>query len=263
MKCKREEELYMIIDYLECLLDIGKVCLRFTDFTMKEFFTDDKGKRKDTVDAADLYFCYTPAYRKDFDIIKQVVETCDLFGIKYLERSQNDLRACVYGLEGPLTVHYRANFEFLMEKMRQRFDHVKDEIKEKISLLNPAEIDRLNEAIHCFLEGCYYSSVAMSVHAIEFRLFSLMMSICPDSKLEELTLGQLIREYLNNKETYGNVIPKKHEPLLEHCNTYRIFSVHPKKEQINKPIASSILNMTFLFLLDKKLVEKAKKLEAI
>jgi len=129
--------------------------------------------------------------------------------------------------------------------------------------LNLNEIDRLNEAIHCFLEGCYYSSVAMSVSAIEFRLFSLMMSICPDPKLKELTLGQLIREYLDDKQKYGSVIPKKHEPLLEHCNTYRIFSVHPKKEEINKPIASSILNMTFLFLLDKKLVKKAKKVEAI
>ena len=129
--------------------------------------------------------------------------------------------------------------------------------------MNLNEIDRLNEAIHCFLEGCYYSSVAMSVSAIEFRLFSLMMSICPDPKLKELTLGQLIREYLDDKQKYGSVIPKKHEPLLEHCNTYRIFSVHPKKEEINKPIASSILNMTFLFLLDKKLVKKAKKVEAI
>jgi len=68
---------------------------------------------------------------------------------------------------------------------------------------------------------------------------------------------------LDDKQKYGSVIPKKHEPLLDHCNTYRIFSVHPKKEEINKPIASSILNMTFLFLLDKKLVQKAKKLEAI
>ena len=103
----------------------------------------------------------------------------------------------------------------------------------------------------------------MSVSAIEFRLFSLMMAICPDPKLEELTLGQLIREYLDNKQKYGNVIPKKHEHLLDHCNIYRIFSVHPKKEEINKPIASSILSMTFLFLLDKKLIEKAKEIEAI
>ena len=146
--------------------------------------------------------------------------------------------------------------------MKKAFRRAKNEIREAISNLNPEEIDRLNEAIHCFLEGCFYSSVAMSVSAIEFRLFSLMVSMCPDSKLEELTLGQLIREYLDNKQKYGSVIPKKHEPLLEHCNTYRIFSVHPKKEEINKPIASSILNMTFLFLLDKKLAKKAEGTEA-
>lgn len=85
-----------------------------------------------------------------------------------------------------------------------------------------------------------------------------MTTANPKSKLKELTLGQLIREYLENKEKYGNIIPKKHEPLLEHCNIYRVFSVHPKREEISKPIASSILNMTFLFLLDKKLAKKSK-----
>jgi len=68
-----------------------------------------------------------------------------------------------------------------------------------------------------------------------------------------LTLGQLINEYLDNKEKYGKIIPKKYEPLLEYCNTYRIFSVHPKKEKINKSVATSILHMTFQFLLDKEL----------
>ena len=96
----------------------------------------------------------------------------------------------------------------------------------------------------------------MSVSAIEFRLLSLMTYGNPEAKLEQLTLGQLIREYLDNKKKYSNVIPKKHEPLLNHCNVYRIFSVHPKREEINKPIANSILNMTFMFLLDKDLAEK-------
>jgi len=94
----------------------------------------------------------------------------------------------------------------------------------------------------------------MSVSAIEFRLLSLMTSTCQDARLERMTLGQLINEYLNNKDKYRRIIPEKHEPLLEHCNTYRIFSVHPKKERINKSVATSILHMTFQFLLDKDLV---------
>ena len=250
-------------DYLQHLLDIGKLCRDFENCIMERFFTDDKGAQMDRVMDYETYFCYTPIYRKDFDIIKRIVEICDIFGIEYLERNKENLRNYAYFLEDFRRVGERTYFEEFLKRIRTRFGHVEDELKEKISLLNSAEMDKLNEAIHCFLEGCYYSSVAMSVSAIEFRLLSLMMSICPDPKLEELTLGQLIREYLDNKQNYGSVIPKKHEPLLEHCNTYRIFSVHPKKEEINKPIASSILNMTFLFLLDKKLVEKVKEVEAI
>jgi hypothetical protein len=102
----------MIIDYLECLLDIEKVCLRFKDCGLEQFFTDDKGKRKDEVDTTDLYFCYTPAYRTDFDIIKQVVEICDLFGIKYLERSQQDLRAVVHTERGSARCQNWKEFRF-------------------------------------------------------------------------------------------------------------------------------------------------------
>jgi hypothetical protein len=68
-----------------------------------------------------------------------------------------------------------------------------------------------------------------------------------------LTLGQLIKEYTDHKEKYDNVIPKKHEALLDYCNTYRVFSVHPKKEKITRAIATSILCMTCNFLFDKKL----------
>jgi hypothetical protein len=253
----------MINDYLQSLLNMEKLCHDFEYSTKERFFTDSKGVQMARVSDIETYFCFTPAYRKNFDIIKRIVDTCDIFGIKYLERNKERLVKYVHLLEEHNRISYRSYFEEMIKKIRTGFNNVKNEIKEKISLLNPAEIDRVNEAIHCFLEGCYYSSVAMSVHAIEFRLFSLMMSICPDPKLEELTLGQLIGEYLDDKQKYGSVIPKKHEPLLDHCNTYRIFSVHPKKEEINKLVASSILNMTFLFLLDKKLAKKAEEAKVI
>jgi len=251
-------------DYLQQIVAMDTLCQSFRESVIDAFFRYPIGEGlKATVDLENKFFCFTPKYQTEFQIIKRIIEISDIFGIQMLERCKPQLMEHSYHLGNPESVKSRENFEFHINEILLYFYNAKDEITEKISLLNPAEIDRLNEAIHCFLEGCYYSSVAMSVHAIEFRLFSLMMAICPDPKLEELTLGQLIREYLDDKQTYGSVIPKKHEPLLEHCNTYRIFSVHPKKEEINKPIASSILNMTFLFLLDKKLVEKAKKIEAI
>jgi len=146
-----------------------------------------------------------------------------------------------------------------VDYIKDVFINAKDEIDKKISLLDPAEKERFNEAIHCFLEGCYYSTVAMSVSAIEFRLLNLMKSVNPDPQLEELTLGQLIREYLDNKGKYKNIMPKKHESLLTLCNTYRVFSVHPKKEEIGKRIATSVLNLTFDFLLDEKLIGNLRK----
>lgn len=250
-------------DYLQYLLDFETLCLTFKEIVIDYYFTDSTGSKRDKVDTSDTYFCFTPKYQQLFKIIKGIVEICDIFGIKNFEKCKNEITNNVVLLEEPQNIQDGNAFEYYIDTIIGYFRSEKKEIEDKITPLKAHEIARLNEAIHCFLEGCYYSSVAMSVSAIESKLFSLMMSTCYDPKLKELTLGQLIREYLDDKQKYGNVIPKKHETLLDHCNTYRIFSVHPKKEEINKSIANSILNMTFLFLLDKKLVEKVKEAEAI
>lgn len=243
-------------DYLQHLSNMEKLCDDFRLFTINNWFKDSTGHVQDRVDIDATYFCFAPAYQQHLDIIRGIVDICDMFGIQHLERRKEELVRRVHFLEDYTRVQKRTEFDYNLKKIKTYFGQVRDKIEEKISLVNPAEMDRLNEAIHCFIEGCYHSAVAMSVSAIEFRLYSLMMSTCPNPKLEELTLGQLIREYLDNKQKYGKVIPKKHEPLLEHSNTYRVFSVHPKKEEINKPIANSILNMTFTFLLDKNLARK-------
>jgi len=87
---------------------------------------------------------------------------------------------------------------------------------------------------------------------MELALLS-MTSVSSDPKLAKITLGRLINEYLDNNDEYRKIIPKKYEPLLEYCNTYCVFSVHPKKEKISKSVATSIIHMTFQFLLDKEL----------
>jgi len=48
------------------------------------------------------------------------------------------------------------------------------------------------------------------------------------------------------------------EPLLQLCNTYRTFSVHPKKLKIKPTLAGSILNLSIEFLTDQD-----TKLEAV
>ena len=247
-------------NYLQEMSDVENLLEKFKKGITKQYFTHQKGSSlKSKVDSQDSFYCWQPYYRQSFDIIKIITQICDFLDIKQLETKSEKLKKMTHFLETPLVIEKRRDFLLLVEEIQKIFSKAKEKVKEKISLLHDTEIDRLNEAIHCFSEGCYYSAVAMSVSAIEYRLLSLMMSTCSELKLKELTLGQLIREYLDDKKKYGNVIPKKHEPLLNHCNTYRIFSVHPKKEKINKPVASSILNMTFLFLLDKKLKREIKE----
>lgn len=249
------DEMNMKEDYLQNMLKIPELCQKLREKVEKLFYKKDGSVSQMGKGG---FFCFYPLYHQLFDPIERVVEICDLFGIRDLERSKLTLNWWLPVLKNPNLLGDKSNFEGALGNVERAFGGVKNKIEAEILLLDSEEADRLNEAIHCFLEGCYYSTIAMSVSAIESRLFSLMTSANPKSKLKELTLGQLIREYLENKEKYGNVIPKKHEPLLEHCNIYRVFSVHPKKEEINKPIASSILNMTFLFLLDKKLAKKSK-----
>ena len=239
--------------YIQILLEMEKNCKEFKKSTVDNFF-EEAGS-----EVLQGYFCYTQLYQSQLKPIKGLAQVIEIFGIDVLERNKDALLIVINQLENPLLVEDRNHFEYLIDVLLEVFSEktVQEAVRHKLSILKPEETDRLNEAIHCFLGDCNYSTVAMSVSAIEFRLLSLMTSIHSDSNLYEMTLGQLIGEYLSNKKKYGRIIPKKYEPLLEHCNTYRIFSVHPKKEKINKSIATSIFHMTFQFLLDKKLAQKA------
>jgi len=136
------------------------------------------------------------------------------------------------------------------------FRIAKKEIKNKIKMLDNQEKNRLNEAMNCFIEDCYYSCIAMSVSAIEFRLFKLMSKENPkkSKELEKKTFGALIQEYSKHKKDYNNIIPEKYNSLFKLCNAYRIFSVHPKREKVTKGSAVSILNLTNIFLFDEKMI---------
>lgn len=233
-------------------------CNQFRSSIIDVCFRDDRTNKLLSTPSNFLY-CWTPRYQEQWQILQGIIEMCDMLGIQHLEERKPHLMERIMFLNTPDSIPNRSYFETYIDYIRQIFKEVEKEVIEKLHLLNKEEATRLNEALNCYIEGCNYAAVAMSVSVIEFRLLSLMTSKCPDPKLEELTLGQLIREYLDNKKKYGNIIPKKHEPLLEHCNTYRIFSVHHKKEKITRPIATSIINMTFTFLLDEKLKRKAEE----
>jgi hypothetical protein len=134
------------------------------------------------------------------------------------------------------------------------FKNAKSDLNQEIDLLDKDEKDRLNEALNCYVNELNYSAIVMGVSAIESRLYSLMKGKQPAaSRLEKMPLGALINEYIEHEEDYEYAIPNKHMPLLEYCNNYRIFSIHPKKEKITRSNATVILCMTCSFLFDKNM----------
>ncbi|MDD2777338.1 MAG: hypothetical protein PHI16_00395 [Methanocellales archaeon] len=205
-------------------------------------------------------FCYYPHYRKRFDLLKGITEICDMFGVKHLEENKNALRGHIQRLNDPAHLSERSKFEENISFVKNIFQVSEKEIIERLSVLSPTETKRLDESLHCYLEGCNNSTVAMAVCAIEYRLLALMKSTqSKGTQIDDMTLGQLMKEYLDNKEKYGNIIPKRHEPLLELCNTHSIFSVHPKKETITRPVTITVLSSTLDFLLDPELIKTPKE----
>jgi hypothetical protein len=242
--------------YIQALLNMERICKEFKEKMVSLPYKDPEAQ---FITRSGL-LCFTPVYQSSLRVIKGVIEMIELFDIEILELYKKNLLEQISVLESPNYVKNEKYFKYSMDRLIEIFSekNTKKEIQDKLSILSSEEISRLNEAIHCFLEGCNYSAIAMSVSAIEFRLLSLMLVVSRDPKLEKMTLGQLINEYLNNKGRYMKIIPQKYEPLLEHCNTYRVFSVHPKKEKMNKSLATSILHMTFQFLLDQEPSRKVK-----
>jgi predicted butyrate kinase (DUF1464 family) len=85
------------------------------------------------------------------------VELSDIFGIEHLEKNRNELLRNVHFLEDDTRVSDRVFFEGCVERIKTYFSNVKEELTKKISVLNDDEIERLNEAIHCFL-ACMHLS---------------------------------------------------------------------------------------------------------
>ena len=243
--------------YLFDMQNVEALFDRFEEEILHIFFASGKSEK-----ASDDQYFYTPRFLQLFNPIEHVIDACGVFNIKAITKNEDFIGERVYGLKDRSLP--RDIFKMLVSDIESVFRTAREEIEHLCSILDETETSRINEAIHDFFEGCYYSSVAMSVCAIESRLLKLMASAksSEEEKLEDMTLGQLIREYLNNKEDYKSKIPEEHGHLLELCNTYRIFSVHPKEVEITKNKASAILNLSIAFLTDEKTQIAGKNGEA-
>jgi hypothetical protein len=238
------------IDYLDWVSEIDAWCDQYKEDILKAFFWDNKTNKpleKPLHSLASL----TPRYRKGLDGLTRFIEVWDIMGIPNLEIAKQNIRISIHLIDSPLIT--RHTFENMIDSIIHDFIPIKGSVKEATSRLQPIEKERLDEAIHCYFEGCNYSVVAMSVCAIESRLLALMKSASTSEEckeLDELPLGALIRRYLS-EDRYRQLIHKKHRPLLELCNTYRVFSVHPKPETVPKSTSDAILRLAISFLLEQ------------
>jgi len=166
-----------------------------------------------------------------------------------------------------------ATYKIFKENLKEIIDIIKaneKRFKEKVNKLTCEECIRLDEALNSLENHCYFSSVVMSVSSVEARLHYLFRKI--DKKIykkefERSTLGQIVQVFDEKNQKYSDpkfnklkkILPKKHRPLLELINTYRVYSAHPKGIKIDYKIAQSILNLSFSFLLDDEM-KLSKKL---
>lgn len=189
------------------------------------------------------------------------MQLCELLKLEVLRSHQRGILLSANALQIPRDIPKLEDFRVHLYYIKSAFLLAGEEILNLCSAFDDEEKMRINEAIHNYLEDCNYSCVAMSVSAVESRLVKLMCLVSPDSKqkLENKTLGQLVAEYLSNKSKYRNVVPNKHDHLLQLCNTYRIYSVHPKKERIKPTVAGSILTLAIEFLTDEDTKPEAVK----
>lgn len=243
-------------NYLYCINGIVNICSQF-DINIKDVYFSSQNI---------LYaYCWTSYYQKRFNIIKSCIKLCELIRFPSLRGYYDDLKEAMISLERPSDIASYENFRSYLNHISSILALAKNEIFIFYTSIDEDEKERVNEAIHALFDECNYSCIAMSVSAVESRLLKLMSGIKPDSinKLTKLTLGQLITEYVENPIAYKNIVPAKHEPLLEMCNTYRVFSVHPKKEKITTAVAQSIFLLAITFLTDKdmQLPEVEKRLK--
>lgn len=238
-------------DYLFYSKILASFCENFKNETVEIAFTSPKTK-KTILRATDPNYCWYPSYQEKLTIIGDIVEICDLFGIDYLSENKHVMTQNIGYLNAPESIETKDDFEHYLDRIKEFFEDTQEALTTKLKLLDKQETDRLNEALNCYLNGCYFSTVAMSVSAIESRLLSLMKAKNAGLGKKRLTLGQLLEEYETNQAMYGSIIPEKHQSLPKYCNAYRTFSVHPKKEVISKTTATSIIYAAFAFLLDEK-----------
>ncbi len=172
----------------------------------------------------------------------------------------DELTEVSHKLHSPKEIINSLGFEFCLRYVLDRVKFFDQEVKGKTSRLNCTECVRLDEALVCYENYAYHSSVIMAVSAVEARITALLQKNnmrLYNSEFSKFTLGRLISvfdpdQFKDNKyKGIKKLMPDRHRPLVALLNQYRIFSAHPNGRPITAQIADSILNLSFAFMLDE------------
>jgi len=181
---------------------------------------------------------------------------------KYIDTDRHaiDLMSEVLAkLQNPELVIDRKGFDAMLADIRRLISFVENNVNEKLNTLSCRECERLDEALVCFQNYCFYSTVVMAVSAVEHRIHEMIKRRNPtlhDRQFKNAMLGQLVQIFDDNaykEKKYQRIkrlMPRKHRPLVTLLNEYRVFSAHPKEEKVTAQIAESVLHLCFAFLTD-------------
>lgn len=242
----------MKVQYIDDLEEFGQVIDRIKELTEEYSFEEDDERHLDG-----SYFQFYPVFRNKAAVIEELTLFGELLNIDSINHSYGPLKSRLSPLFDPSSTYSYQDLDRSINLVEGIWEDNSEEIKEKTGRIEDKERKRLNEALHNFKEGCYYSAIAMSVTAIESRLLNGMKAESKSSKpqnyssrdFDELMLGQIINEYEDNKGNYNNFIPEKFENIFRVANDYRIFSVHPKSVNVQKGEARSVLTNSFNLLI--------------
>lgn len=203
--------------------------------------------------------CYNnnPSVQATISWTEKYLICCRYLGInKYSLDSMTDT---LEKLKMPERISGYDDFKLLINALKDRIKFVETGICDKLSRLECTECMRLDEALVCFQNYCFYSTVVMAVSAVEYRIAEMIKR--KDNELyskyfQGVTLGHLIKVFKEDEykdiEFKGikSLMPPKHKPLVSLLNNYRVFAAHPKDQKITPQIAEAVIHLAFSFLTD-------------
>jgi hypothetical protein len=168
----------MTLNYFKTMCNMEQVCDEFKSATKELFMiTTADGSRIFPKINSNPFYCFSPRYMQYIEYLIPSMEVCDKLGIQTLEMEKPLLDSTLIRLQTPQIVQSWEGFEHHLNIIKKIFGETRDELWSVLSILSEDEMSRMNEAIHDLTEGCYYSSIAMSVSALESRLLDLTLRL--------------------------------------------------------------------------------------